>query len=216
MKLRTTISFSPLLLVLAPALLPSRALPLLPNPQERQKKVEAKDFPSLLTGAKAAWEAGHFGKASAALKEATSLVATKHREVIVAAFPSAPEGWAFKPSKPNDAAGMMMGFAGMAIEGKYTGPEGSNVKVNLSVDSPMIQMMSMAFSNPALLGDGAEVITYGKYKALLKKSGRDGFELSILIGDDLFQANSHRVSDDDLLALCNQAMVDKLAAALAN
>ena len=223
MILRTTLSLSPFLLAAATALMPSSALtsPAVSSmepaaTQERVKKKEAKDFPALLASAKTAWDAGHYGKASAELKEATSLVSAKHREVIIAAFPAPSEGWKFTPAKQDEAAGMMMGFAGMAIEARYDGPAQERVNMTLSVDSPMVQMMSMAFANPALLGDGAEVIKYGKYQGLLKKNGTDRFELSILIGGDLLQANARKMTDDALLGLCSQTMVDKLAAALTN
>ncbi len=222
MILRNSLSLSPFLLAAAAAVLPAAVTgsalmsPEPYAPQERTKKKEAKDFPALLASANAAWEAGNYGKASADLKAASSLVGAKHREALLAAFPAAPENWKFTPTKQNDAAGMMMGMTGMVIEGKYEGPERERVKLTMSVDSPMVQMMSMAFSNPALLGDGAEVIKYGKYQGLLKKNGNDRYELSILIGDDMLQADARGMTDDALLVLCNQAMVDKMAAALTN
>lgn len=48
----------------------------------------------------------------------------------------------------------MMGLIGMLIEGRYTGPKNARVDFAMNVDSPLVQMMSMQFSNPALLGDG--------------------------------------------------------------
>lgn len=222
MTLRNTLSLSPFLLAAAAAVLPaavtgSALTSLEPAaPQERTKKKEAKDFPALLASASAAWEGGHYSKASADLKAASSLVAEKQREALLAAFPAAPEGWKFTPTKQNDAAGMMFGMTGLMIEGKYEGTQKERVTLTMNVDSPMVQMMSMAFSNPALLGDGAEVIKYGKHQGLLKKNSNDRYELSILIGDDLIKAESRGMTDDALLVLCSQAMVDKMAAALTN
>ena len=222
MTLRNTLSLSPFLLAAAAAVLPAAVTgsaltsPEPAAPQERTKKKEAKDFPALLASASAAWEGGHYSKASADLKAASSLVAEKQREALLAAFPAAPEGWKFTPTKQNDAAGMMFGMTGLMIEGKYEGTQKERVTLTMNVDSPMVQAMSMAFSNPALFGDGAEVIKYGKYQGLLKKNGNDRHELSILIGDDLIKAESRGMTDDALLVLCSQAMVDKMAAALTN
>lgn len=177
--------------------------------------MEAKDFPALIAGAKTAWDAAEYGKASTALNEASKMVTAKYRGSLLAAFPAAPEGWTFRADKQDDAAMMMMGLTGLSIERRYSSPENESCTLTLMVNSPMIQMMTMAFANPALLGDDVEVIKYGKHQAILKKKSSERYELQILIGDDLLQAASKKMSDDALLSLCSQAMVDKLEAVLA-
>ncbi|QDV09759.1 hypothetical protein Poly30_53190 [Planctomycetes bacterium Poly30] len=216
--LRTTLSISPLLVAAASFLMPSSApAPAAPAAaQERVAKKEAKDFPALLTSARAAWDAGQYGKASAELKEASKLVAMKQREGILAAFPAAPEGWTFTPSEVEEGAVMLMGMTGLTVEGRYQGPSNEHASMTVMVDSPMVQMMSMMFANPAMLGDDAEVIKYGKHQAILQKNGDKRYDLQLLIGNDFIQVESREMTDEALLGLCNQAMVDKLEAAMKN
>lgn len=220
MTLRIALSLSPFVLAAVTALTPASAPTAAPAAappapvQERAKKKEAKDFPGLLISARAAWDAGQYGKASAALTEASKLVRKKHRAGLLEAMSAAPAGWKFVPSKQDDSAMMILGMANLPIEGRFEGPAKERLDLSLMVNSPMVQMMSMAFTNPAMLGKDAEVITYGKHKAVLKKNGNDRYELTILIGGDLLQAKSRNMTDDAVLAICNQAMVNKLEAAL--
>ncbi len=206
--LRSILAVSPLLLAAASAFTPALT-------QERMKKKEAKDFPALMTTATNAWTAGEYTKASKALEGALKLVSAKRRAAVLATFPAAPDQWTFKPAEANEAeAQMMIGITGLNVEGHYTGPANERVTVTAMIDSPMVQMMSMMFSNPAMLGDDAEVIKYGQHKALLQKNGPTNFELTILVGDDLLKADCSNLSDDDLLKMMSQAVVDKFEKAV--
>lgn len=187
-----------------------------PSLQERAKKKEVKDFPAVLTEARSAWESESFGACSQALAEASKLLAVKRRASILAAFPAPGEGWTFKADEVDAAAAAMMsGFAGTVIEGNYRGPERARLGLQAMVDSPMVQMMSMMIANPAMMGEDAELITYGKYKAVLQKNSRLSFELTIVVGDDVIKADSNGITDDELLKIMSQETVDKLAAAMA-
>ncbi|MDF1839223.1 MAG: hypothetical protein P1V35_15250 [Planctomycetota bacterium] len=53
--------------------------------------------------------------------------------------------------------------------------------VIVMVNSPMIQMMAIMFSHPAMLGDGQELIEYDAGKTILTKKS-NGAELQIKIG----------------------------------
>ena len=145
-----------------------------------------------------------------------TLVAKERRATILAAFPPAQEGWTLKPKKVDEAAAAMFsGIAGTTVEVDYNGPSNERVGFQAMVDSPMVQMMSMMFANPKVLGDDAELIMYGDHKAVLKKNGKDRYELSIVVGDDVIQVNSRGMSDDALLGMVSQKVVDDLAAAMA-
>ncbi len=206
--LRTIAATAPLLLAAASAVTAFA-------PQERTKKVEAKDFPALIETARTSWDAKSFGGAAKALQDALTLVNAKRREVCMKAFPKAPEGWTFKPNDPDKAENAMFGgMVGIMVEGNYKGPEGERLNVKTTIDSPMIQMMSMMITNPALLGDDGEVIKYGKHSGVLQKKGTQGYELSILIGDDIVQADANGLSDEALLKIMSQAVVDGFEAAL--
>ena len=206
--LRTIVATTPLLLAIA-----SAASTL--GPQERTKKVEAKNFPTLVITANAAWEAGQFGTAAKALQDALTLVNAKRREVCLKAFPPAPEGWEFKPNDPDKAENAMFGgMVGITVEGNYRGPDDQRLSLTATIDSPMVQMMAMMINNPAMLGDKGEIIKYGKHTAVLQKKGATGYDLSILIGDDIVVADAGRMTDDALLGIMSQAVVDGFEAAL--
>ncbi|MEM6675502.1 MAG: hypothetical protein AAF726_21815 [Planctomycetota bacterium] len=184
--------------------------------QERVQKAGPDDFPSLLTQASEAWTAERYGACDESLKSALRLVGKKRREAILAAFPAATEGWTRKDAKADEAAmAMLAGLAGSVVEADYRGPEGRNLEVKAMVDSPMVQMMAMQLSNPAMLGDDAELIKYGQHRALLRKNSGNRYELMILVDDDIIQANSRSMSDDELLGVMSQSVVDGLAAAMA-
>jgi hypothetical protein len=82
----------------------------------------------------------------------------------------------------------------------------------VTANSPMLQMIALMFSNPALItADGGELVQYGAHKAILKKLGDTGQELQILMHDKhLIRAQSEGLSADDLLKIFDQAFVDRM------
>ena len=189
------------------------------SPQKRVSQQTPADFAGTLTAAQTAWSQGKYGACLESLKQATGLVMVKRVEVVLAALPKAPEGFEKVEDKRNQAQQNQM-IAGMAamvgsiIEQKYRGPH--NIDVTVTANSPMVSMLSMGLSNPALLEQGAELIEYGPHKAILKPiRGGNSRELTIIIdGKHLIQVQWGSSDEDALFAMWNQAAVDRVAATL--
>ena len=206
----------------------SASLLLVATPQERTKKKGPEDFAKTIERAKASWQAENYGACMKDLQACTNLVVQKRREAIRAAMPAAPAGWTIQEetsmedpaSNPMFAA--MTASIGSVVERTYeqSGGEG-RLDVSVMADSPMVQMLSMMFANPSLVGPEAETVGYGAHKGLLNKE--DGsLNLQVLI------AATHVIevklqipggmkvdaAEGLLFGLIDQAAVDKLAAVL--
>ncbi len=204
--------------------LPLILLALLPLAAAQQlvKAKKAADFATLHSSIQTSWEAGQFGACLAQTKELMALVTKKRTAAIRAALPQTLDGFERVAPKKEDAAGAAMMAAlsasiGSVVEQVYrpvgdTG--GQRVTITVTSDSPMLQMVSMWITNPAMLGPDAELIEYTGYKGVLQKQG-NGYSLQVLIGDDLVEAKAPGREGDFLFGVLSQAVVDALAAALA-
>ena len=82
----------------------------------------------------------------------------------------------------------------------------------------MAAMLAMMFANPAILkSEGGEIVEYGRHKAVLKKNGDTGQELTILLFDKhVVKATANGMTPEEVLAVVDQAMVDRVEKALGN
>ena len=210
MHRRLALTLVPLLAVLAVAA----------APQERAAKKTPADFGKTLDSAKKAWSASDYGACMASLKEALSLVSIKRVEVILASLPAAPEGYEIAPDKSTDQMranqmlGAMAAAVGNIVSRDYRGPH--RLRVTVTADSPMVQMLNMWIANPALLDQNSEMITYGSHKAVLKKTsgGKQRELMIVLYGKHVAQIDFASDDEDFLFAMWDQAAIDRLAAAL--
>ena len=139
----------------------------------------------------------------------------EYREAIRALATLPHEPSATEPQKVDAAASAFMsGMTGTMVEATYKGPSGARITLQAMVDSPLVQMMSMMLANPKMMGEDAELIMYGDHKAILQKNGDKRYELTIIIGDDLIKADGRGVTDDELLVMVSQTVVDQLRAAM--
>lgn len=181
--------------------------------QERSAPKKAPTFPEAVDQAKKAVEAEKLGAAITALQAAIRDLQKKQRIAIQACLPK-PEGWTIRDDEVDESAetmGLTTTVIGMTMTRHYE--KGNNsIHVEVTANSPMMQMLAMMFSNPALItADGGELVKYGAHKAILKKSGDNGQELQILMHDThLIKVNAQGVSADDLLKIFDQALVDRL------
>ena len=192
-----------------------------PSAQERVKQEGPSDFKTLHAEVGAAFEAGHYSTCLAKVKELTGRVVDVFNAKVLASMPPAPEGYAKvmpKKTKQN-AMEAAMRFstlgAGNMIDQQYA-PTGGGRKVSITVtsNSPLLQMFGMWIANPAMLGEGSELIKYRQCQAVLEeKSGNAN--LKIKLGDNLIEAKANGKSGDFLLKLMSQEHLDVLEAALA-
>ena len=182
--------------------------------QERSGPKKSPPFAEAVETAKKAVEAEKLGAAIAALQAALVDLQKKQRAAILAALPK-PDGWqvedqAVDEQAENLTAGML-GGAWAATRNYRQGDKSMHVEV--TANSPLMHMgLAAVFSNPALIeADGGELVKYGQHKAILKKAGDTGQELSILMHDaHLIRINSEGIKADDLLKVFDQACIDRL------
>lgn len=196
-----------LLLVLSTLLVLPAALP-----QERAGAKKVLTFPEAVDAAKKAVEAEKMGAAIAALQAAIKDLQKKQRVQILAALPK-PDGWEIEDANDDTSNDIAIGLLGghSAVSRTYRSGD-KQITAEVTANSPLLQMMTMMFANPALVeADGGEIVKYGPHKAILKKSGESGQELTILMHDaHLVKASAQNVSGDDLLKIFDQATIDRL------
>jgi len=197
-------------------LLSSLSLLVLAIPAAAQKRAAAAKeptFPEALEQAKKAFDAQEYGAAVSALQAAIRLAQKLQRAAVLEALPK-PEGFTVadddvKTDEGNPFATAMMGATATR---HYTKGDDKRIDVEVMANSPMVAMFAVFFTNPAIVkADGGEIVEYGKHKALLKKSGDNGHELTIVMHDKhIVKATCSGLTVDELLAVLNQATVDRL------
>lgn len=102
-------------------------------------------------------------------------------------LPEPLEGWKFKSTKgAGDAAAMaMFGGGGSSMSGKYT-KEKEKVSIEITANSPMMAMMNMAVSNPAMITSDPSMKVY-RYKRIkgVKKTEKESVEITLLLTSQL-------------------------------
>lgn len=182
--------------------------------QKRAAPKKETTFPEAVEQAKKAVDAQEYGAAVSALQAAIRAVQKVQRTAILAALPK-PEGFAIKDDEVKDDEANPFG-AGMAALGlnvnRHYSKDGKRIDVEVTANSPMVQMLSMMFANPAIVkADGGELVEYGQHKAILKPSGDDGQELTILMhGKHIVKVTTQGLTADELLAVFDQATIDRL------
>ncbi len=183
--------------------------------QKRAGATKEPTFPEAVEQAKKAFDGQEYGAAVSALQAAIRQVQKLQRTAVLEALPK-PDGFTFTNEEPQgeEANPFAAGLAimGMTVNRSYTKGEDKRIDVEVMANSPMVGMMSMMLANAAVVkADGGEIVEYGKHKALLKKAGDDGHELTILMHDKhLVKATVRGMTADELLALFDQAAVDRL------
>ena len=115
-----------------------------------------------------AYEKQDYNTAITALDSASTLVRQKKAETVTKLLPEAPDGWeADEPTSSAAGAGMFGG--GISAERMYhrnIDGKQQSVRVNITSDSPMLQAMSMMFSNPMFMGQDNKLIVINGQKAI--------------------------------------------------
>lgn len=181
--------------------------------QERAAKKKDPAFPEAIEQAKKNVEEEKLGAAIAALQAAIKDLQKKQRAAVLAALPK-PEGWTFRDQETDEAADQvaagMIGF-GHTTTRQYEKGDAS-LRVEVTANSPMLQMLAVLFSNPTLIeAEGGELVKYGAHKAMLKKSGDNGHELTLLMHEThMIKVEAQGIDADALLKIFDQAFVDRL------
>jgi len=182
--------------------------------QKRAGVKKEPTFPEAVETARKSVDAEEYGAAVTALQAAIRAVQKLQRASILAALPK-PEGYTFKDNDPKDDEqnpfGTSLAALGLTLNRRYEKGDKS-IDLEITANSPMVQMLSMMFANPAIVkADGGEIVEYGQHKAILKPNGEGAFEMTLLMhGKHIVKATSNGLTADELLAVIDQATVDRL------
>ena len=185
--------------------------------QKRTAPAAEPTFPEATETAQKAFDSKEYGAAVTALQAAIRAVQKLQRVAILEALPK-PAGFEVRDDElRNDDATMnaAVTFLGLQVTRHYTKGDKS-VDVEVSANAPMAAMLAMMFANPAILkSEGGEMVEYGRHKAVLKKNGDTGQELTILLFDKhVVKATANGMTAEEVLAIVDQAMVDRVEKAL--
>ncbi len=189
--------------------------------QKRAATTKEPTFPEAVEQAKKAFDSKEYGAAISALQAAIRQAQKLQRVAILAALPQ-PEGFTSHDEDAPDQAGLpfaaSLAVMGSTVTRHYEKGDSKRIDAEITANSPMVPMLAMMFANPAVVkADGGEIVEYGKHKALLKKNGDNGHELTILLFDKhVVKATCQDLTADELLVVFDQAAVDRLEKALGN
>lgn len=115
-------------------------------------------------------------------------------------LPSPLDGWKVEKSDNGEQAMMSIMGGGTSMQATYTKDQES-IEIQIMANSPMISMMSMAISNPALMAADPDTMPfrYKKNKGMKKKNGNDT-EITLLIaGQIMLKLTGSNLKDDAVL-----------------
>ena len=185
--------------------------------QERTRDKKPATFQEVHGSVQTHFQAGSYGKAVAAGREMMKLLTAKRSGALLGAMPAAPAGYevlAQPKGQDNPLGGALAMSVGSIVTQNYKGATGT-LKVTITADSPMMGMVAMMFTNPAMRGPDAELIKYKECDAILKKEG-NAWTLQLLIEETLVEGRFGKENDEFALAMFSQAAVTKLHATISN
>jgi len=128
----------------------------------------ADDVTDQMDEALKAYEKGDYNTAITALDAASTLIRQKKAETVTRLLPEAPAGWEADEATSSVAGSGMFG-GGINAERAYrrkVEDRSEQVKISIMTDSPLLQTMSMMFSNPMFMGQENKLVVVGGQKAI--------------------------------------------------
>ncbi|MGB7182430.1 MAG: hypothetical protein WBD51_10890 [Burkholderiaceae bacterium] len=132
--------------------------------------VSADDFTDTLENARQAYEEGDIGAAREELVYATQLLGQMRTKKLIGFLPEAIDGWERKDAKDQGGAGLSVMGGGTTATANYKNDK-EQIKISIIADSPMIQGLSMLFSNAALAGSQGTMKRIARQKVMVKPDG---------------------------------------------
>jgi len=128
----------------------------------------ADDVTDQIKEALKAYEKEDYNTAITALDAASTLVRQKKAETVGKLLPEPLDGWTADEAK-SSAAGASMFGGGISANRTYTADK-RKVTITVTSDSPMLQALSMMFSNPMFMGQENKLIVINGQKAIANSS----------------------------------------------
>jgi hypothetical protein len=147
----------------------------------------ADDVTDAISAANKAYGGGDYKETSTQLQTALAHVNQQLIELLVGALPDPPPGWTADEAEGIDASAIGAGFfATLVVERTYTAPDGSEIEMVISANSPMLVSLRMLISNPMMASmagqTGMKKVTACGYDAM--EHFDDGtYEMHVLAGN---------------------------------
>lgn len=158
-----------------------------------------------LAAASDAYSAGDLSQTSAQLITATKALAEAQSGMLMALFPSAPDGWT-RTDNTDMAMGMSMMGGGAGAEASYATPEGSTITLSAFADNMMVTSMAGMLGNPAMMAMMGKTETINGTAFL----NQEGSFSALLANRVLVQANGG--TPEQVKDLLGQIDLEKLGA----
>ena len=176
----------------------------------------ADDVTDWIDDGKKAYTAGNYSEAAQSLEYAAQMIRQLKGESFTEVFPAAPAGWKQQDSEASAVSSSLMGGATSATTSYERERDGmyDSVRISITTDSPMLSMVSMAFSNPMFMsGDGQRMIKINGQKALLDydASDRSGDIQIVLNQNVLISIDGSGVSEEELRSFATGIDFDKVS-----
>lgn len=162
--------------------------------------VRADKVADAIAAAGSAYGGGDYKEASTQLQTALAQVNQLLIDQLVAALPAPPAGWEAGEPEGIDASAVGAGFfATLVVSRTYTAPDGSDIRLTISANSPMLVSLRMFASNPmmaSMAGEtGMEKVSACGYDAI-EHFDDATYEMHVLAGDaTLISIDGSRESD---------------------
>lgn len=153
---------------------------------------------------RAHYEAGRLSAAARELQWAIGRIKRRIATTIARTFPEAPAGWTVRKARSSNRQGVTM-LQGLVVQRRYrqTGGRGT-ANAQLIADNPMVSMMVMMFTNPAVAQNAGyeRVDVEGLPQGALIKfdEGRRRGDVVAMVGGRAFiKIEARNVTDDKVL-----------------
>lgn len=141
----------------------------------------ADEVTDLLKEALEAYEQGDYTLVKENLAYTTQLLNQKSADALAAALPDPIDGWSAEDAEANAGSGGGLFGGGIQASRRYTS-SGSDVRITIMGESPMMSQMLMVMSNPMLAGNMGKMIRIGKQRGIQSK---DGNSINMIIDNRL-------------------------------
>ena len=147
----------------------------------------ADDVTDAISAANTAYGGGDYKEASTQLQTALAHVNQQLIELLVGALPDPPSGWTAEEAEGLDASAMGAGFfATLVVERTYKAPNGSNIDMVITANSPMLISLRMFASNPMMASmagqTGMKKVTACGYDAI-EHFDEGTYEMHVMAGN---------------------------------
>lgn len=162
-----------------------------------------------LDAARKAYDAGDLRTAVDTLNFAVAAIREQETARLLKLLPEPLEGWQADPAK-SETAGLASMIAGINLSRRYFRPDGGEVTLSVTADSPLLPMLTMFLSSPFLMqaDPASKPYTYKGQRGVFKHAeNSDDYEISLMVGNRiLIQGKGSGMTDGSAVQKYVEAM----------